>query len=131
MRQSMMTVMALVAFGAMVATAQAEKQTASPPTASHPVKKQTVSQTARPSRSVSAAQSTCTGLELACLSGSECIPSPIGRGLPQVYPDRSAVCFGRSTQIISPKTFCNSTWDQCMKTGFWEGDLIHRPAERR
>jgi hypothetical protein len=50
MRQFMMTVMALAAFGAMVATAQAEKQTSSPPTVSHPIKKRTVSNTARPSQ---------------------------------------------------------------------------------
>jgi hypothetical protein len=48
MRRFMMTVMALVAFGAMVATAQAENHTSSSPTASHPVKKRTVSQIARP-----------------------------------------------------------------------------------
>jgi hypothetical protein len=56
MRQSMLTVTALAAFGVMVATAQAENQTPSPPTASHSVKKRTVSQTARPSQAVSAAQ---------------------------------------------------------------------------
>jgi hypothetical protein len=50
MRQFMMTVTALAVFGAMVATAQAENQTPSPPTASHPAKKRTVSQTARPSQ---------------------------------------------------------------------------------
>jgi multidrug efflux pump subunit AcrA (membrane-fusion protein) len=37
MRHFMMTVMALVAFGAMVVTAQAENQTPSPPTVSRPV----------------------------------------------------------------------------------------------
>jgi multidrug efflux pump subunit AcrA (membrane-fusion protein) len=37
MRQFMMTVMALAAFGAMAATAQAENQTPSPPTVSRPV----------------------------------------------------------------------------------------------
>jgi hypothetical protein len=47
MRQFMTTVMALAAFGAIVATAQAENQTPSPPTVSSPVKKRTVSQTAR------------------------------------------------------------------------------------
>jgi hypothetical protein len=48
MRQFMMTVMALAAFGAMVVTAQAENQTPSPPTVSGPVKKRTVSHTASP-----------------------------------------------------------------------------------
>ena len=42
----MMTVIALTAFGAMVAAAQAENQTPSPPTASHPAKKRAMSQTA-------------------------------------------------------------------------------------
>jgi hypothetical protein len=55
MRQFMMTVMALVAFGAMVAIAQAENQTPSPPTVSHPVKKRAVSQTALPSQAKRAA----------------------------------------------------------------------------
>jgi hypothetical protein len=50
MHQFMMTVMALAAFGAMVVTAQAQNQTPSPPTASHPVKNRTVSQTAHPSQ---------------------------------------------------------------------------------
>jgi hypothetical protein len=49
MRQFMMTVTSLAVFGAMVATVQAENQTA------------------RPSQTASAAQSTCTGLKLACL----------------------------------------------------------------
>jgi hypothetical protein len=50
MRQFTMTMMALAAFGAMVAIAQAENQTPGPPTVSHPVKKRAVSQTARPSQ---------------------------------------------------------------------------------
>jgi hypothetical protein len=45
-----MAVMALAVFGVMVVTAQAENQAPGPPTVSHPVKKRTVSQTARPSR---------------------------------------------------------------------------------
>jgi hypothetical protein len=43
MRQFMMTVIAVTAFGAMVATAQAENQNFSSPAASHPVKKRSVS----------------------------------------------------------------------------------------
>ena len=50
MRQFMMTVTALAAFGAMVVTAQAEKRTA------------------RPSQAVSTARSTCTGLKPQCFS---------------------------------------------------------------
>jgi hypothetical protein len=46
----MMTVMALSVFGAIVVTAQAENQPPDPRTVSHPVKKRTVSQTARPSQ---------------------------------------------------------------------------------
>jgi hypothetical protein len=42
MRQLIMTVTALAAFGAMVVTAQAESQNPSPPTASGALKKRTV-----------------------------------------------------------------------------------------
>jgi hypothetical protein len=60
MHQVMMTVTALVAFGAMVvATAQAENQTPSPPTASGPVKQQTASQTAHPSQAKRASYNEC------------------------------------------------------------------------
>jgi hypothetical protein len=55
-------VVVLAAFGAMVVTAQAENQTPSPPTASHPTNKRTVSQIARPSQAVSVA-ATCTGIK--------------------------------------------------------------------
>jgi predicted outer membrane protein len=51
MRHFMMTVIALAAFAATVATAQAGNQTPSSPTVSHPATKRTVSQTARPSLS--------------------------------------------------------------------------------
>jgi hypothetical protein len=121
MRQFMMTVTALAMFGAMVVTAQAE--TTSP---------RTVSQTARPSRAASAA-ATCTGLKLACLSGSDCI---YNSGFPNLTRPTAppVVCGGVNSydgQIISPKIFCNSTWEQCMKTGWWEGQLLHRSVERR
>jgi hypothetical protein len=53
MRRFMMTVMALVAFGAMVAAAQAENRSA------------------RPTQAVSVAQSTCTELKSACRSGKD------------------------------------------------------------
>jgi hypothetical protein len=46
----MMTVMALSVLGAIVVTAQVENQTPDPRTVSHPVKKRTVSQTARASQ---------------------------------------------------------------------------------
>ncbi len=132
MRQFMMTVTALAMFGATALTAQAENQNPSPPTFSGPVKKQTVSQTPRPSRAASAA-ATCTGLKLACLSGSDCIYSS---GFPNLTRPTAppVVCGGVNSydgQIISPKIFCNSTWEQCMKTGWWEGQLLHRSVERR
>jgi hypothetical protein len=132
MRQFMMTVTALVVFGAMVVTTQAENQNPNPRTVSGSAKKRTVSQTARPSRTASAA-ATCTGLKLACLSGSDCI---YNSGFPNLTrPTAPPVVCGGVTrydgQIISPKIFCNSTWQECMKTGWWEGQLLHRPVERR
>jgi Protein of unknown function (DUF3551) len=80
-----------------------------PPTASAPVKKRTLSQTARPSQAVNAARSTCTGLKPECFS--DC----------GIQGNESMYCEKR----------CNFQWEQCMKTGWWEGALIHRPAERR
>jgi hypothetical protein len=108
-RQIMMMVMALAAFGAMVATAQAENQTPGPPTASHPAN---VSQTARPS--VSVAHS--SGLKLACLS------------------DADSGCLFIGGFMVARKLYCkkvcNFSWERCMKTGFCETALLHRPAER-
>jgi Protein of unknown function (DUF3551) len=72
--------------------------------------KPSVSQSTRPSPAVSSAQSTCTGLRSVCLSGGDCSHSSL------------FVCGGR---------FCNTEWEHCMKTGFWEGAFLHRPAERR
>jgi Protein of unknown function (DUF3551) len=68
-----------------------------------------LTETARPSRAASAAQS-CTGLRSVCLAGGDCSHSSI---------------------FICGAAFCNSEWEHCMKTGFWEGAFIHRPAERR
>jgi hypothetical protein len=71
-------------------------------------------ETARPSQTVSAAYSTCTGLKSACLSRVS------GRG-----------CYVGSEQppISGPycENLCNFTWDHCMQTGWWGG----RTAERR
>jgi hypothetical protein len=67
---------------------------------------QSVSRTAR----VAESASTCTGMKLACLSGKDCPRNGLICGWPR---------------------FCNSTWEHCMKTGFWEGGFLHRSAERR
>jgi hypothetical protein len=98
MRHFTMTVMALTAFGAMVATTQAR------------------SQSLRPSRAVSAAQSTCTGLKSACLSGEDCYISGGG-----TYSYSRPYC----------QKLCDFKWEQCLKTGWWEGGHLHRSAERR
>jgi Protein of unknown function (DUF3551) len=69
-----------------------------------------VPQTARPSQAVSAAHSTCSGLKLACLSGERCLR------------------MGGELVICGGGTLCGSTWEQCMKTGWWQ---THIQAERR
>jgi hypothetical protein len=139
MRQFMMTMIALAALGAMVVTAQAENQTPSPPTVSDPVKKRTVSQNGRDAAKPSPADlgwdfahpgrvggfselpGTCTGLK------SDCIDRRMDR-----YYGRT-VYFETFRESMRPyrEKYCNFYWEQCMKTGFWEGKLIHRPAERR
>jgi hypothetical protein len=113
MRQFMMIVMALAVFGAVAATAQAQ------------------SQSVRPSRAVSAAQSTCTELKFACRGSDD-----RGRAFisPRYYHVHSRCLYlGGSTPAPAEycQNLCNFIWEQCMKTGFWEGALIHRPAERR
>ena len=65
-------------------------------------------ETARPSQATSE-PATCTGLKLLCLSGKLC--------LGHVY----------STPLICGGKFCDSEWEHCMKTGWWNG----RQAERR
>jgi hypothetical protein len=61
-------------------------------------KKQT--ETARPSQAVSGA-ATCTELKSACRSGKDWnTGGPYVPGVPG---------------------YCNSTWEHCMKSGFWEG----------
>ena len=106
MRQFMMTVMALAAFGAMVAAAQAENN---------------------PSRTARTAEpaSTCSALKLACLG-------LVVRGT-RYY--RVGRCVYLENFIPAPEANCekqcNFIWENCMKTGFWEGRFIHRPAERR
>ncbi len=29
------------------------------------------------------------------------------------------------------KVWCHSTWERCMKTGFWSGPRISRPVDKR
>jgi hypothetical protein len=76
-----------------------------PPTVSGSAKKRTVS----PSQSVSAAQSTCTGLKPLCLSN----------------------CSETSTPQSHCESTCNFQWERCMKSGWWEGSRLSRAAERR
>jgi hypothetical protein len=110
MRQFMMMVTSLAAFGAMVATAQAESQNPNPRTVSGPVKKRTVPQTVRPSQqAVRPPHATCTGLKPLCFSD----------------------CGLRGTDPTYCAYRCNFEWERCMKSGFWEGVFLHRPAERR
>jgi hypothetical protein len=113
MRQFM--VMALAAFGAMGATAQAEDQTPRPQDLgndfTHP----------GPVGQFSQLPGTCTGLKSVCINGR--MRSYYGR---RVY-------FGTVYQRSGPRAakYCNFYWEQCMKTGWWEDYLIHRQAERR
>jgi hypothetical protein len=79
-----------------------------PPTVSGPVKGRSGSQAARPSQAVGAAV-TCTGLKPLCLSN----------------------CSQTSNTHQYCETICNSQWERCMKSGWWEGSFTHRAAERR
>jgi GDSL-like Lipase/Acylhydrolase family len=75
------------------------------------------SQTA--SQAVSAA-ATCTGLKLACLSITS------RKGWCTSLGGSTEREFGRDCEKQ-----CNFIWEQCMKSGFWEGAVLHRQAERR
>jgi hypothetical protein len=82
------------------------------PTVSGPLgpRKRTVSQSTRPSQAV-----TCTGMKLACLSRSSCsLPSG----------ESSVIARGPYCEHL-----CNSNWDECMKTGWWQH--AGRQLERR
>jgi hypothetical protein len=52
--------------------------------------------------------STCSGLRTICLSRTDC---------------------GERCSI--QPVICSAQWNDCMKSGFWEGSLMSRPAERR
>jgi hypothetical protein len=100
-------------FGGQCIQNPAYKQEA--PTVSGPfsrVKKRT-SQTA--SRAVRGA-ATCTGMRSACLGGWASY-FPLGT-------DTKGE--GYTAWLLK---WCNSIWERCMKTGFWEGAFMHRPAE--
>jgi hypothetical protein len=144
MRHFMMTVTALAALGAMVVTAQAKNQTPSPSTVAGPAKKRTVLQTVHRSQAVNAAHSTCTGMKPQCFSDcyfAGALPSQVCEVLLRnpaaaagnLWCTPHGVNLTQLYQIIDPycETICNFQWQQCMKTGFWEGYYQHRPAERR
>ena len=124
MHQFMLTVTALAVFGAMVVTAKADDLRAAPKRSDDQCLRYSPGQLregrfgrrahcpqpsklARPSDPVSAL-ATCTQLKSACLSEAPYY------GVPRFQ-----------------KSFCDSTWERCMKTGWWEGKLIHRSVERR
>ena len=115
MRQFMMTVMALAVFGAMVVIAQAENQTPSPQDLgndfTHP----------GPLWGVSQLPGTCTGLKSVCISDR----------MARYYGRRVYFESGRQMSRPYADVFCNFRWEQCMKTGFWEGYFQHRAAEPR
>ncbi len=52
--------------------------------------------------------STCSGLRALCLSRTDC-----------------------GERCYMQPMVCNAQWDNCMKSGFWSGALMSRPAERR
>ena len=52
--------------------------------------------------------STCSGLKALCLSRTDC-----------------------GERCYMQPMLCNAQWDNCMKSGFWSGSLMARPAERR
>jgi hypothetical protein len=74
----------------------------------------------RASQAVSAAPSTCTGMKLVCLGS-------VDRGC-RYLGGSNERGFGRGPYCEKQ---CNYIWEQCMKSGFWEGAVFHRPAERR
>jgi hypothetical protein len=115
MNQFMMAVIVLAAFGATMATAQAEDQTRSPQDLgndfSHPGRVGGVSQL----------PDTCTGLKTDC----------VDRRMDRYYGRRVYFESGRQMSRPYAEVFCNFRWEQCMKTGFWDDRLIHRSAERR
>jgi hypothetical protein len=101
--------------------------------------KRTVSQNTRPSQTVSAAHqsvSTCTGLKSVCISYPYRVYAT--RFAQNVVPNASfareyfeSYRFGLKRLRPGLEIYCNDRWEQCMKTGWWEGYALHRAAERR
>jgi hypothetical protein len=81
-----------------------------------------VAATKRPSQAENG-QATCTQLK------SECLSLDYGSG--RFAYGCSFLGGGWAAPAPYCKNLCNFAWEQCMKTGFWEGALRHRPAERR
>ena len=100
-----------------------------PPTVSGPVAKRAVSQAERPSQTAGAA-STCTGLKSACLSGKDCYSTGVVSA-PRYGGVAGWYYFFRGRAAPNCENLCNFTCEHCMKSGFWEGGFISRPAERR
>jgi hypothetical protein len=74
----------------------------------------TALQTSRPSRAVSAAQSTCTGVKSDCLSLRYlAAPRTVTNADPEVIRQI------REQNKPYRAHFCNIYWDECMKTGWW------------
>ena len=90
-----------------------------PSIVSGPVAKRAVSQGALRSLRLGAA-ATCTQLKSACLSGSGS-----ASGCTSGWGNR----FNLTERYCDD--LCNDSWERCMKSGFWEGHGLHRPAERR
>jgi hypothetical protein len=93
------TMMALAAFGAVVATVQAE------------------SQTARPSQAASGAHSTCTRW-----MNSVCLSHRTGPPWSRQVSEAPLAFFSRPYQ----EKYCNFKWEQCMQAGSWNGRLAER-----
>jgi hypothetical protein len=88
-------------------------------------------QTAPTSRTAlaSSAPATCTGLKSVCLSYYDHLIKEWSAT--SKVPGGDPLVIQLEQNRPNNKNFCNSTWDQCMKTGFWEGANLHRSAERR
>ena len=104
-----------MAFSGTVATAQAENQTRSPQDLGNDF--------AHPGHlgGISQLPGACTGLKSGCINNR------------MRYYNGRAVYFETTRERLQPyqEKYCNFLWERCMKTGFWEGYYIYRPAERR
>lgn len=82
--------------------------------------KPTASQTARPSQAVSG-PATCTELKLACLS-FQYWPDP------RFHPFRQSLEAALKQDRPEREKNCNFAWEQCTKSGWWEGGYLHAHA---